>query len=381
MPGGVLTGTDLSAVEAVLSDLAQLFAEAGYLPVKPRHLFAADRLLDLYGEDIRTRAFLFPDPEQQGELCLRPDFTVPVALAHGAVGWDRPASYAYAGPVFRRQAAETHRPIEYLQAGVENFGALDRSTADATVFALMLRGLDVIGVGERRIETGDLGIVFALLDALSMPEHRRWSLRRHVWRPRRFQTLLETFGRVAPRPSPRRAALLSAVEAGEDAVAALALDAGEPVGLRGLDEVADRARDLRRQMDEPPLAAEQIALVEAVLALSAPSGTALSRLREITVAANVDITAALDRFEARLDALNRIGIDAEELPFSAAFGRSLEYYDGFVFEIRARGPDLPPLAGGGRYDAMTSRLGARRPVPAVGAMIRPEAAVAAGAER
>ena len=36
----------------------------------------------------------------------------------------------------------------------------------------------------------------------------------------------------------------------------------------------------------------------------------------------------------------------------------------------------PPLAGGGRYDAMTVRLGAARPVPAVGGMIRPEAVLA-----
>ena len=42
---------------------------------------------------------------------------------------------------------------------------------------------------------------------------------------------------------------------------------------------------------------------------------------------------------------------------------------------------MPPLAGGGRYDAMTRRLGAAAPVPAVGAMIRPEAVIAARTAR
>ena len=70
------------------------------------------------------------------------------------------------------------------------------------------------------------------------------------------------------------------------------------------------------------------------------------------------------------------------MSFDAAFGRNLEYYEGFVFEITApadsgKQSDLPPLAGGGRYDAMTQRLGAAQPIPAVGGMIRPEALLAA----
>jgi len=53
------------------------------------------------------------------------------------------------------------------------------------------------------------------------------------------------------------------------------------------------------------------------------------------------------------------------------FGRSmLEYYDGFVFGFSGvTRPDLPPVATGGRYDALVSVLG--RDVPAVGGMIRP----------
>ncbi|MEM7236549.1 MAG: ATP phosphoribosyltransferase regulatory subunit, partial [Pseudomonadota bacterium] len=70
----------------MLSTLSTLFSDAGFEPVKPAHLFPAETLLDLYGEDIRARAFLFPDPVQGDELCLRPDFTVPVAMAHGHSG-------------------------------------------------------------------------------------------------------------------------------------------------------------------------------------------------------------------------------------------------------------------------------------------------------
>ena len=33
--------------------------------------------------------------------------------------------------------------------------------------------------------------------------------------------------------------------------------------------------------------------------------------------------------------------------------------------------DLPPVASGGRYDALTAQLGAGRAIPAVGGIIRP----------
>lgn len=365
-------------LETALAALGRLFAEAGYEAVETRHLFPADILLDLYGEDLRTRAFLFPDAGLGGEVCLRPDFTVPVVLAHAEGGWDRRAAYAYGGPVFRRQDPGSTRPIEYLQAGIESFGEPDAPTADARVLTLVLRGLEALGVHRPRIATGDLGIVFAALDRLEMPEPRRRRLRRHIWRPARFHTLIRGFLAPPPAPGPRRAALLAASASGPAAIEALALDEGDAVGARTIGEIAERAAALARAANEPPMPSEQGALIEALLSVEGPAGEALSELRALMQGAGLDIGPALDRFEARLDALNRVGLDAEELSFSAAFGRSLEYYSGFVFEITAEGmPDLPPLAGGGRYDAMTRRLGAERAVPAVGAMIRPEAALAA----
>ena len=90
------------------------------------------------------------------------------------------------------------------------------------------------------------------------------------------------------------------------------------------------------------------------------------------------LDAAVDRLAARLDALAARGIAPEALRFEASFGRTtLEYYDGFVFGALPRGrDDLPPIASGGRYDALTRVLGRGRGIPAVGGMIRPEALVA-----
>ena len=59
--------------------------------------------------------------------------------------------------------------------------------------------------------------------------------------------------------------------------------------------------------------------------------------------------------------------------FSAEFGRNLEYYTGFVFEISV--PELgprSPIAGGGRYDSLVADVGAAPAVPAVGSSIHTE---------
>ena len=83
---------------------------------------------------------------------------------------------------------------------------------------------------------------------------------------------------------------------------------------------------------------------------------------------------AVARLERRCDALAARGVPVETLDFEAAYGRtSMEYYDGFVFGFYAEArPDLPPIATGGRYDALTARLGRGRSIPAVGGVIRPD---------
>ena len=76
---------------------------------------------------------------------------------------------------------------------------------------------------------------------------------------------------------------------------------------------------------------------------------------------------ALDLFESRTGFLAVQGVDVSRIRFSTAFGRGLDYYTGFVFELHD--PDQRVerhLVAGGRYDGLLSRLGAGEPIPAVG---------------
>ena len=122
----------------------------------------------------------------------------------------------------------------------------------------------------------------------------------------------------------------------------------------------------------PPIPSQQVDLIEALLDVREVMPHALSRLRDLAVDMP-DIGPAVNRIAAREAALKARGVETDTLVFEASYGRStMEYYDGFVFGFRAETrPDLPSVATGGRYDALTRRLGRDREIPAVGGVMRP----------
>jgi ATP phosphoribosyltransferase regulatory subunit len=347
-----------AAVRAEAQRLRAAFEAAGAVPVEADILQPAGTLLDLYGEDIRARAYVTSDPVR-GELMLRPDFTVPVVQMHMDGGAD-PARYTYAGEVFRKQEAGSPRASEYLQVGYELFDGTDAAQADAEVFALFAEVLAPLGL---RAATGDIGLLRAAVMGLSTTDTRKAALLRHLWRPRRFRSLLDRFCGKRPPPA-GRAAMLAA----SDPLA----DAGPWIGLRTMDEVRDRIERLRADAAEPPIGAGEAELLDELMGLRETVPNVLARLRDLMVDMPA-IAAAVHGFAARLGAMEDRGIEVAALGFEASFGRTtMEYYDGFVFGFFAPSrPDLPPVASGGRYDALTRVLGQGRSIPAVGGVIRP----------
>ena len=354
--------TQKPAIRAEAERLFAAFQSAGAIPVETDLLQPAETLLDLYGEDIRARAYTTTDP-LRGEMMLRPDFTVPVVQAHMAHGAD-PARYCYMGEVFRKQDHLGPRASEYLQVGFEVFDRTAPEAADAEVFALFSQMLAGLGL---RAVTGDIGILMAAVRGLDTTPRRKAALLRHIWRPKRFRALLDRFAGRAPTP-PARAQLIERLATGSPA--ALIQAAGSFIGLRAPEDIAERARALIEDAAAAPIKAPEAALLYDLLSLQAPAQAALAHLRGITPMLPA-IAPAVDRFATRLDALAQRGIAVDSLAFEASLGRkSMEYYDGFVFSFHAQG-DMPPVASGGRYDALTAVLGQGRSIPAVGGVIRP----------
>lgn len=360
---------DKAAIRAQAERLFGFFRASGAQPVEAPVLLPAETLLDLYGEDIRARAYVTSDP-LQGEMMLRPDFTVPVVQMHMDNG-AAPARYTYLGEVFRKQEHEGPRTRENLQVGFELFTRDTPEEADAEVFALFDEVLSPLGL---RAATGDIGILMAAVEGLSTTERRKRALKRHIWRPRRFRAMLDRFGGKVALPEPR-AALLREIDA--KGIAAVLDQSGPEIGLRARAEVEARIEALQEDAAAAPIAAGEVEILEHILSLRETAPNALGHLRDIAVDMP-SIEPAVARFDRRITALAGQGIDVDSLMFEASYGRtSMEYYDGFVFGFydEAR-PDLPPVASGGRYDALCAVLGGGRAIPAVGGVVRPEMVLA-----
>jgi ATP phosphoribosyltransferase regulatory subunit len=172
--------------------------------------------------------------------------------------------------------------------------------------------------------------------------------------------------------------------AGSDRKAALALVtdlmsiAGTTnVGGRTVAEIADRFLE-QSTLKAGALPRDAVTIIKRFLAIAGDPDDAVAQLRALAADAKLDITAAIDLFESRVGFMAARGIDTHKTRFSTSFGRGLDYYTGFEFELHHVGNGSEPLVGGGRYDGLMTLLGSATPIPAVGFSIWVEALVKAG---
>jgi len=340
--------------------LRALFTQAGYDFVEPPILHDANVFVELAGEDLRRRLFL-TGAADGAELALRPDYTIPVCLHHLATGpAKRRASYAYLGPVFRQRRDEAN---EFLQAGVESLGRTDRVAADADVLNLALAAVARLGLRGPAIRIGDSALFAALLDGLELNAPWRRRLARTFGEADRLRAMI---ARAADGdPGQADAAGMTRATARRTAARVLAETGLATIGGRTADEIA--ARYVEKETLAEGIGTPPARLLEQFLAVSGAPRGALRTLRSLARRNRLDMDKAIAAFEARLDAFAAHGIDLDRLVFAADFGRRLDYYTGFVFEMHgSRRAGARPVVGGGRYDRLVALIGDGRAVPAVG---------------
>jgi ATP phosphoribosyltransferase regulatory subunit len=364
------TRTRTSQPDARAEALVAAYERAGYRRISPPILQPAEPFLDLSGEDIRKRMYLTSNVEGH-ELCLRPDLTIPVSrdyLESAAAGL--PQGFCYLGPVFRDRGA---LPAEFLQAGIESFGRQDIAAADAETLALGLDATAHYGIASPEIRMGDVGLFAALVAAIDLAPAWKRRLVKDFNRKTSLAHDLDllTLGGTSSRPE-YQGVLAALTGSDPHAARALVTDllsiAGiTAVGGRSVAEIAERFLEQAALGAATGLPRQTRALIERFLAIAGDPDEAAAELRALAADTGLGLSAALDLFESRTGFLAARGVDVGRIRFSTAFGRGLDYYTGFVFELHdgGSGPN-GPLVAGGRYDELLARLGAKAPIPAVG---------------
>ncbi|MBL9096699.1 MAG: ATP phosphoribosyltransferase regulatory subunit [Alphaproteobacteria bacterium] len=369
----------LAALEAQTSALLDVFATYGAERIEPAIVQPADAFLDRMGEDLRRRTYVFTGPDGT-ELCLRPDLTIPTCQAYLARApmADRAMKLCYAGPVFRHDPKAPDRPGQSYQAGVENITAANAAAADAE--ALILTDNALARTGLKNVETtvGDLSIFASLLDALGLSPQWAERLRRHVWRPAYMSELLKRLTGEATSGNAFLAHVgaLPADEARAVVRDALAMNGIRHIGTRTMEEITERFLEQAADASSARLPRATADLIAQFLAVKCPATAAVDTLRKLARSASISLDSAIGQLERRLGLIERHGFNLDRATFAAEFGRNMEYYTGFVFELRASAVERP-VAGGGRYDNLLTALGAPKPAPAVGLAIFAERLLAA----
>jgi ATP phosphoribosyltransferase regulatory subunit len=354
----------IDALNAQAVALLKLFGARGYTREEPSVLQPAEIFVDRSGEEIRRRTFTLMDPTGR-DLALRPDLTIPICREAVRTARSFPARISYNGLVFRHQPGEPHRPTQFFQAGVELLGVEDRAAGDTEILSLAIEALHTCGLKDFSLRIGDLALFGALVDALALPRQWRYRLKRHFWRAGYVESLLYwlSHGDGTEKLAGTQAEIEALLDAQGDA----------PLAGRTRQEIIARTMDRAAEAKTlwlDPVVADAVAKL---LDISGPADEAMARIRALLKTANINLDPQLAAMDARLATLGALGVDPARVQFTAHFGRNMEYYTGFVFELWARDKEGPvQIAGGGRYDTLLETLGAKAPVSAIGCAIRTE---------
>jgi len=247
-------------------------------------------------------AFRFVDSDGR-LLALRPDMTVPIArLVASRMTADSGARrFRYAAEVFREHESLRGQMRGFRQLGVELVGR-SGPAADAEVVAVMVEGLEAVGVREFTVAVGTVAVLHAIVAAAD------------------------------------------ADQAWPHAV----LEAAHNRNLVGLGQLARSARR------------EDVAEALRVVPRTRGGAEAIETCRKVT--AGLGCEAALDDLAATWEILVAAGAsDRVVIDFSVM--RSFDYYTGLVVEAFAPGLGLA-VGGGGRYDGVLAAYDS--PLPAAG---------------
>ena len=354
----------MSGSELKANAIKDFFGDNHLQTVSIPILQPAEPFLDMAGEDLRRRIFM-TENENGDSLCLRPEFTIPVCIKHIKTGATTPRRYAYIGEVFRQSRSGENG---FYQAGIEDLGDVDEAAADARSLGEALALLKCVSKSSGyAIHLGDQSVFASVLQELGIVATWQKRLLRSFGNAKQLRDLLHILAEPKSEQSlPDN--LMKLVEAQDEAaltsyIEEEMLDAGiSPSAGRSPTEIARRLLE-KQLLSSVRLTKPVLEALEEFLAIRLPLDDAEDALFDFGKKYELVSDQFLMPFKARNRAFATQGIKLEDVEYDAAFGRPLDYYTGFVFEIRK---DDNVIIGGGRYNRLMTMLGADRPIPAVG---------------
>ena len=346
-----------------ISRIGTIFTKSGLKEISVPSLLTASDLVDLYGEDLKLRAYTTSDPVK-GEQILRPDFTVPILLKH-LKGKSLQAKYFYCGNVWRRQNFKSIIPNEQYQMGFEFFDNKKNNSISSDVEAYLLIS-KILSKYKVYSVTGDVQILTSAINELEISDYKKNSLKRHLWRPKRFMRLLDLYSKQKKNGRNIRSFKMTNFSSWKKKL----LESKSFYGIRTKMDIKERIEILERELSQDLIANSERNFLLKLMKFQSNLSEAPKSMSSLSMIGG-SFKKAIENFELRVGLLSE-HVNTKIVKFQVIYGlTTLEYYDGFVFGFQFDHGKFPPIAQGGRYDSLCNSLSKKgSSLCAIGSMVR-----------
>tara|TARA_B100000927_G_C16475852_1_gene473298 strand:+ start:3016 stop:4164 length:1149 start_codon:yes stop_codon:yes gene_type:complete len=359
------------------ASIREFFINKGYTFCNPAMTIPADIVMNFMGEDVRNR-LLFTSSPGGDELCLRPDFTLPLAISY--INNELQSNkFVYDGYAFRFPSIneKTRYCPEFRQIGIENFGDKNKIDAEGDVISQAYEILSSFYDDHLEIKISDISMFYQLLDHLNIDTHLFNRFRRLYWRGLSATEIKDSIKKIINTRFDIKPRLDLIEEYKNNNLSSIAF-IQKLAGYDDLSVFSGRQPDdiVKRYIDKSELSnnnAINDTVIEQITEFLSIKGN-ISKITQLLdnfqKKYHIDFAEGIENLENRIKILRKNQIPTDMIEFNATLSRKVEYYTGLVFEVRMKNKNKnEPIAIGGRYDKIFEQLGSKDPIPAVGCSI------------
>tara|TARA_Y100000591_G_C21836133_1_gene702615 strand:- start:1315 stop:2451 length:1137 start_codon:yes stop_codon:yes gene_type:complete len=357
--------------------IREFFINKGYAFCNPAMTISADIVMNFMGEDVRNR-LLFTSSPSGDEICLRPDFTLPLAISYINNELDS-NKFVYDGYAFRFPSIneKTRHCPEFRQIGIENFGDKNKIKAEGDIISQAHEILSSFYDQNLEVKISDISMFYQLLNHLKIDTHLFNRVRRLYWRGLNVTEIKDSIKKIINTRFDAKPRFDLIEEYKKNNLSSTAL-IQELTGSEDLSIFSSRQPDdiVKSYIDKSEFTNSTefndiiIEQITEFLSIKGDFSKISKLLDNFQKKYRIDFAEGIENLENRLKILQKNQISTDMIEFNATLSRKVEYYTGLIFEIRMKNENkVEPIAIGGRYDKIFEELGSKEPIPAVGCSI------------
>ena len=359
------------------NSIREFFINKGYTFFNPAMTIPADIVMNFMGEDVRNR-LLFTSSPSGDELCLRPDFTLPLAISY--INNEVQANkFVYDGYAFRFPSIneKTRYCPEFRQIGIENFGDKNKIDVEGDVISQVCEILSSFYDDQLEIKISDIFMFYQLLNHLKIDTYLFNRVRRLYWRGLSATKIKDSIKKIMNTRFDAKPRLDLIDEYKNNNLSSIALiqklTGSDDLSIfsgRRPDDIVKNYIDKSELINGTMINDTAIEQITEFLSIKGDISRVVKLLDNFQKKYHIDFAEGIENLENRVKILKKNQIAKDMIEFNATLSRKVEYYTGLIFEIRTKNENKnEPIAIGGRYDKIFEELGSKKPIPAVGCSI------------